>query len=126
MSGLIDKLKDLIAAEETGGDAPAQESEAEAPPWAQALVDRVAALEAGSSPPAAASVDQPGSGAVPPAAPAPAITEPPSNELAGAAPPASTTPPRGSWTAEQIEAMTPDEINRNWDSIEAQWKAESR
>lgn len=118
---LLDKLRALLAeADAEGGEgdadptpdpAPDAAPEEDAPAWAKALIDRVDKLEAAgeSSPPADNGKDEP--------APKP---------KAGAGPPARNLPPKGKWTAQQIEAMSEDQIIDNLDSIERQWREEVR
>lgn len=127
---LLDKIKALIASEETTEPPADKPEDGDKPPaWAQQLIDRLDALES-TSPSGAAGGDKPesGGGASPPAPVAAAgkDKESPSTTPAGAAPPAGAAGGRGPWTDERLEAMTPEQINKNWDSIEAQWKSESR
>lgn len=125
---LLDKLKELIAAEEAPGDPPADNpgaGDAEPPAWAKSIVDRLDALEAVSTEPT-------GSSSVPDSASplakgsSPADSAPagaPGSPPAGAAPPATSTATTP-WTAERVKALSPDELDKHWDEIAAQWRAE--
>lgn len=45
------------------------------------------------------------------------------DRLAGGKPPKKADNPTATYTMEQIKAMTPDEINKNWDAVQASMKA---
>lgn len=45
------------------------------------------------------------------------------DRLAGGKPPKKAGNPTATYTMEQIKAMTPDEINKNWDAVQASMKA---
>lgn len=126
---LLDKIKALIASEESTTDDPPTETpkDGEAPPaWAQQIVDRLEALEAPVTDSSAAGGDKSEAGGPDPSAASGTTASRPEDAPTGAAPPASTTRPGGSWTSEQLEQMTPDQINEHWPSILAQWQAEER
>ena len=137
MTDLMAKLKALISAEESEtAEAAASTTEQpaageDAPPaWAQSLIDRLDKLESAVSPAAGDAVAG-STGAPPAAAPAPGSSsvtggEPGAAPPQGAAPPATSTRPQGGWTDEQLQRMTPEQINKHWDSIAAQWQAEAR
>lgn len=110
-----------------GAASSEQPVDGEAPPaWAKQIVDRLDALEASSSASGAADGDKPEAGGPDPSAASGARAPRPEDAPTGAAPPAGAAGGRGAWTAEQLEQMTPDQINENWDSILAQWQSEER